>query len=345
MSSAAACMHTIFSEGEAVFICYAHADNQSKDPKRRWLDRLLEFLQPLVRQNCLRTWSDEDIKIGDEWHERIRTQLEVSRAILLLISPAFLASDYIATSELPVLLKNASDAGATIVPLIISPCLYEEARFRYPDPKLGPDLLRLSSIQSANPPSRTLIEMSEGEQNRVLLLVARRLLEIALPLDSEASLKDRGAIRQLQDDRGIRVAMKADTARSTDAIRKVLAGCYKRSLFTRTHAQLSLDAMFDSISNCRKLVESETPEVSDPELAQMLADVLGALDGIERIHTFSKPSEPIDVNKIDQLKLQALRNLRLLSRLTNIVYAIPDSRLTEEVFFSKEDADKPPTIE
>jgi hypothetical protein len=134
-----------------------------------------------------------------------------------------------------------------------------------------------------------------------------------------------------------------DTARSTEAIREILAGCYKRSLFTRTHAQLSLDAMFESISDCRKLVQSETPEVSDPELAQALANALGALDGIERIHTFSKPSEPIDVNQIDQLKLEALRNLRLLSRVTKIRYAIPDSRLTEEVFFSKEDADKPPT--
>src|SRR5215831_17860341 len=33
--------------------------------------------------------------------------------------------------------------------------------------------------------------------------------------------------------------MMADTTRSTDAIQKILAGCYKRSLFTRTHAQLS----------------------------------------------------------------------------------------------------------
>ena len=158
------------------------------------------------------------------------------------------------------------------------------------------------------------------------------------------STDDIEALNKEIEKSGFRRVM-ADTTRSTDAIRKILAGCYKRSLFTRTHAQLSFDAMFDSISNCRKLVQSETPEVSDPEMAQALANLLGALDGIERIHTLSKPSEPIDVNKIDQLKLQALRNLRLLSRITKIQYAIPDSRLTEEVFFSKDDADKPPTIE
>jgi hypothetical protein len=41
--------------------------------------------------------------------------------------------------------------------------------------------------------------------------------------------------------------------------------------------------------------------------------------------------------------LQALRNLRLLSKATGLPYTIPDN-LTEEVFFSKQDADKPPAI-
>jgi hypothetical protein len=179
----------------------------------------------------------------------------------------------------------------------------------------------------------------------------------ALPEDISALLtRQRFYLRQAHSNDDIEALNKeieksgfrrvmADTTRSTDAIRNILAACYKRSLFTRTHAQLSLDAMFDSISNCRKLVQSETPDVSDPELAQALANLLGALDGIERIHTLSKPSEPVDVNKIDQLKLQALRNLRLLSRITKIQYAIPDSRLTEEVFFSKDEADKSPTVE
>ena len=93
------------------------------------------------------------------------------------------------------------------------------------------------------------------------------------------------------------------------------------------------------------LVQAQTPEVSDPEWAQALANVLGALYGIERIHALFKSSDLLDsdtTSEIDQLKLQALRNLRFLSRAANIPYPIPDGRLTEEIFFSKEDADKPP---
>ena len=38
------------TEARAVFISYAHRDNESKDPKERWLDRFVEFLRPLIRQ-------------------------------------------------------------------------------------------------------------------------------------------------------------------------------------------------------------------------------------------------------------------------------------------------------
>src|SRR5262249_32563363 len=76
----------------------------------------------------------------------------------------------------------------------------------------------------------------------------------ALPEDISALLtRERFCLRQAYsnddiealskqiENRGFR-RVKADMARSTDAIRRILAGCYKRSLFTRTHAQLSLDA-------------------------------------------------------------------------------------------------------
>lgn len=163
----------------SVLLNYAHADNESDNPKERWLDRFLEMLKPFLRQENLKVWSDKDIKVGDNWHERIQSQLESARAAVLLVSPSFLASDYIANNELPVLLKNAADRGGVpILPIIISPCLYEETRFKYPDPQKGPHEFTLASIQSANPPSKTLVEMDEGEQNRTLLKLAKTLVEL-----------------------------------------------------------------------------------------------------------------------------------------------------------------------
>jgi len=162
----------------AVFISYAHADNDSRNPKERWLDRFIEFLQPLVSQENFTLYSDQDIQIGDQWHEHIQANLNGAKAVVLFVSPAFLASSYIRNSELPVILKNASDQGVRIFPILISPSVYKRAKYKYPDPKTGPQEFTLSSIQAANPPERTLIEMTEGEQNRVLEKVADQLADL-----------------------------------------------------------------------------------------------------------------------------------------------------------------------
>ena len=169
--------HMRSCEQQSVFICYAHPDEDAVDPKKRWFSRLLEFLRPLQRQGTILTWSDRTIRAGDKWQERIAVQLNACKAALLLISPAFLASDYVANSELPVLLYRVAESGLRIFPIIIAPCLYEEALFRYPSPMTGPHEIKLSSFQAVNPPSRTLVEMSEGEQNRVLLEAALQLSE------------------------------------------------------------------------------------------------------------------------------------------------------------------------
>ena len=161
-----------------VFISYAHADNEATDPARRWLDRLKEHLEPLVQQDSIAICSDQHIDLGEDWHEHIQTRLTGAQAAVLLVSPAFLASKYIRNSELPVLLRNAKERGVKVIPVILRPCLFEETRFKYPDPTIGPEDFTLASLQAAGSPKRALSEMSEGEQDRVLLKVAQTLARL-----------------------------------------------------------------------------------------------------------------------------------------------------------------------
>jgi hypothetical protein len=160
----------------SVFICYAHEDNESSNPKKeRWLERLLDHLIPLERQTGLDAWSDRRILAGEPWQERIRQRLAGAEVAVLLISPAFLKSDYIARSELPVLLKDNAERGLKILPVIVSPCVYDLAKFKFPDWQSGPYELLLSDLQSINPPSRALSQMTDAEQESVLVEVAKRI--------------------------------------------------------------------------------------------------------------------------------------------------------------------------
>ncbi|HJQ35426.1 MAG TPA: FxSxx-COOH system tetratricopeptide repeat protein [Pyrinomonadaceae bacterium] len=162
-----------------VFVSYAHSDNESPDPSKRWLNRLLEQLQPLVLQNRVGAWSDRQIEAGEQWDGSIKAELAAANVAVLLVSPAFLASKYIRNSELPALLMNAMNRGGTVIPVVVRPCLFAETTFKYPDPARGPGELSLSVFQSANSPDKPLNAMQEHEQDAVLLSVAQRVLELA----------------------------------------------------------------------------------------------------------------------------------------------------------------------
>ncbi len=127
---------------------------------------------------------------------------------------------------------------------------------------------------------------------------------------------------------------------SLDAVKEILAGCYRRAVFTRTHAQMDHEAMFSSIKECRQLVQSKAPSVASAELSQHVATLLTAFEAIEREHG----NQAWDFSRIDGYKLEALRRLTLLSRLTGLPYVLPEN-LTDEVFFSKHEADLPPTVQ
>jgi hypothetical protein len=191
------------SEPKPVFISYAHTDNESSDPSKRWLDRVRQHLEPLVQQDNITICSDEEIGLGDDWHENIQAHLNGARAAVLLVSPAFLASEYIRNNELPVLLRKAKEHGVRIIPVVLRPCLFTETKFRYPDPKKGPKEFTLASIQAVGSPTKALSEMTEGEQDRALLSVARSLAKLVSenpPIALDQHVSPRGATNESGDE-------------------------------------------------------------------------------------------------------------------------------------------------
>jgi hypothetical protein len=102
-----------------LFISYSHRDDD-------WLQRLKLHLAQLERRGIVHLWSDTQIRVGDRWEAEIEAALTESRAAVLMITPAFLASTYIWDQEVPRILKHAS-AGMLIFPLITKPCAWRIA--------------------------------------------------------------------------------------------------------------------------------------------------------------------------------------------------------------------------
>lgn len=98
-----------------IFIAYAHQD-------KPYLIEFRKHLSPLKKRGIIKLWDDAAILPGTEWDKKIKTQLEASQIILLLVSPDFLNSDYIHQVELPKALTRQMEGHATVIPIILRSC-------------------------------------------------------------------------------------------------------------------------------------------------------------------------------------------------------------------------------
>ncbi len=105
-----------------IFISYAQED-------RYYLDRLIVHLATLKRSGWVSIWSDREIKPGDDWEHEIDSHLDTADIIVLLVSAAFMASDYAYGVEMMRALERASRGEVEIIPIIIRPVSWQGAPF------------------------------------------------------------------------------------------------------------------------------------------------------------------------------------------------------------------------
>lgn len=177
-----------------VFISYSHRD-------RNWLERLRVHLKPLEREFEIAVWDDTRIRPGSKWREEIREAIKSSKVAVLLISADFLASDFIATDELPPLLAAAEEDGAIILPVIVSPSRFLRIR-------------GLSQFQTVNEPSKPLISMTRGEQEAVFVSVSESI-EAALtpPRHPEVYSAARGFTKERPPEKDVEGERAAEAKR------------------------------------------------------------------------------------------------------------------------------------
>jgi len=98
-----------------VFVSYSREDSE-------WLRRIATMLNPLVRARRCELWYDTLIATGAQWRSEIGEAIARTDIALLLVSPEFLASDFVMDVELPALIGR----GVRLAPILLRDCHYTE---------------------------------------------------------------------------------------------------------------------------------------------------------------------------------------------------------------------------
>ncbi len=164
-----------------LFISYSHRD-------LKWFDQLRTHLKPLERNYNLERWDDSRIKPGDKWLVEIEQALARAAVALLLVSPDFVASDFIDRKEMPSLLDAAQNQGLEILWVPLRPISL----------KLFPQIEQYQAVFS---PERTLADMTAVEQDRTLAKISETILETIDKAKQQAALKQNDNLQREENDR------------------------------------------------------------------------------------------------------------------------------------------------
>jgi len=133
------------SDAQLVFVSYSHRDD-------RWLEALQKKLAPILAGRELSLWADTRIVPGTRWREDLEDAIGRAAIAILLVTPNYLASQYIADHELTRILSAAVTREIKVLWIPISASLVAETE--------------IAEFQAAYDPARPLDTLAQGQRNR-----------------------------------------------------------------------------------------------------------------------------------------------------------------------------------
>jgi hypothetical protein len=141
---------------KTVFISYAHKD-------RKWVDELVTVLAPWIRSKRVELWDDSRIQPGSMWLHEIERALDEATVAVMLVTPAFLASDFIMEREFPVLLERVRKKNMRLMWIAAEPSAFEATP--------------LSEYQAVNDPARPLASLTRAERQSEMVDIAKAIAD------------------------------------------------------------------------------------------------------------------------------------------------------------------------
>jgi hypothetical protein len=244
---------------KTVFISYSHKD-------ARWLAKLRAHLQPLDRDGLVDVWDDNRMRPGLDWLKGIQDAIAGARVAILLISADFLASEFIATIELPRLLSKAKRQGCRILPLILRPCRFSEMH-------------ALQKFQAVNSPKRPLAVMKAAEAEAYLVRAAQSVFDHLAEFDQPGPrrrLVKPSATRNSAVENLIEPVTLADWASATKAALSIVAETKRDgsnsvfdALFTYQDTSDDDDRFWGALHTIESCLRLAPQLISHRQLAQM----------------------------------------------------------------------------
>jgi hypothetical protein len=142
-----------------IFISYSHEDEE-------WKERLRSQLRASERRGAVTLWDTSALTPGVDWSPEIEKAVRQSDIAVLLISPSYLASDYVMAKELPALLERRERDGLAVVPVLLSHSLWS-------------GLPGIAQLKFANDPARPLASLSRVEQDNEVAKIAQQIATLA----------------------------------------------------------------------------------------------------------------------------------------------------------------------
>lgn len=139
---------------DLLFVSYSHKD-------QTYVDAIKESLIPYVRNGSLSFWDDTKIKPGSLWKEEIESALSRAKVALLVVSPSYLASDFINRHELPPLLEAAKNNGTKLAWIPLRASCYKETE--------------IEKYQALCSPSTPLAQLSKANREKVYVEMFEQL--------------------------------------------------------------------------------------------------------------------------------------------------------------------------
>ena len=105
-----------------IYLAYTHEDE-------KLLRELESHLAPLKRSMQIEVWHNRMISPGTSWQQEIEAHLDTADIILLLVSPAFMASDYGYSIEMQRAMQRHMEGKTRVIPIILRPTDWHNSPF------------------------------------------------------------------------------------------------------------------------------------------------------------------------------------------------------------------------